>query len=903
MKMHVPSLETIEIESLELEEVEEDIDDDADRGRSKSLPSPPTFRPGSCSAASCLNGQTQRSRSKPQRHSEGWADAGSLSKKTDRRGTQTPSVSFSHNDSLALDIAHFKKHRNQCTDQDQQDLQGRHHSDTCREEAGSSNNSTLSTNDRTPNHHPPASAPALNPKKKRWKLLETASLMFAFLSQRKKASTRDKVSVHPDFPPEPTRRHGTGTTHTTTTTVDDHHYRHSSSTGKTFTRSSSYCSEACKDDEGSFVLSTTSSSSSILLFDSRTFFSSSMVHAQSMGLDTSSLSSHSPADGNICPSSSSSSSSSTAPTTGQFSDDREAPEEDGRGTHLRQSKHSSRHSTDEGDGEDDHKLSVCIEGTEAEDGCSGSSSCGSGSNRSSRSTSHKRHDTRHAPDDSCARQPGFAPACRALENSSSHASPGGDPTTAPGAASSCTLCGGAETRDKKKGPGRLQTTKNLFRKPSKLFSSEQQRQEDRKDDEFDFYYGSRTRRRRTQFGWKLSNIFDSLRTRPAQAFSDEDERLYVEEILHFSRLQSIPVSLSILIIYTFYAVPRMMCVWHQIFYSSHPSLLDFFLRSTTPVNSLNTSSGYSRSEYNPHHPSGFPPDPASHTASLISFVFWSISCLFVVIFVGISVFGTKMKTYEKAVCITTTFHFMAIAFAECFQVLRLSFLYSSLYERASAPTSPTSPPQGGQSRSSSASWLTSGLQGSTAPFDDQVSQTRPAASSPSSRYLDDIGEEWSGLIPDNVVLQFVFLIAIDFIYCIRVHFSQWVHVACLGITLLLCVVLTIAITTLPTYRLASLWSQAAIAFFVLICFHLASIALESERRRNFLHFELARKRVAELQRKIIGATEGKVAVVRLITALKNMGTHLCHLHEDVSPDVAVSLLFSRLERLRPRMDL
>ncbi|PHJ17892.1 3 5 -cyclic nucleotide phosphodiesterase domain-containing protein [Cystoisospora suis] len=963
--MQIPSLETIEIESLELDEVDNEDGEEESEERHSSSPIP-CYPPSSSSSSfsSSLSDLSthckKKTPSNTQRSGQGCYYVNYRSTTgNDRRcvSQPSPSASFSRpgsDHSIGLDLAQFKKHRNQCISQEKD--RSVDHTDRLSplsQQGDISHDRDLSIDERDDNSNDPSSGrkakerndnkATSTTKKRRWKLFDTASFVFAFLSQRKKDSAKDsKVSGHPKFPShaDRTRRHDTGTTHTTATTLEerDSSFRHCH-TGKTFTRSSSFCSDACKEDDGSsFVLSKTSSSSSILLFDSRTLFSPSMVHAQPMIRGMSDSSATPPLDGGRSLSSSSAAlplASSSPPavisSTQHFSPTDQGspcpPQDSSEGPH-KQWKNSSRpmqltredfdaKGASNSPSSPPPNLAVCIDGGPRETAFPLDGRQDLHRDRRQRTSGEReseREEEGEEKEEEKDKKEGGENCCDVVlsvpalkgDDDERHISYPTD-STAYGGDVHINQQGRQDQEKKKKKGTTFQAASDFWlkRNPCVLFC-DQSPCDERKDDDYDFYYGSRTRRRRRkQFGWRISRIFESLRMGSAQAFSEEDERLYVEEILHFSCMQSIPVSLSILIIYIFYAVPRMMSVWNQIFFATHPSLTHIFFHDAETADKLFHPKAYTpHRSLNPTDSQGgsspMPPDPASYTASLISFIFWSGSCLSVLLFVAISVFGTKMKNYEKTVCITTTIHFISIAFAECFQVLRLSFFYSSFYEHASRsehPEASPNPPNHHIDTSSSSSLSSLPAFLSSAFARSEPSPPPPASSSSPSLFIfEGIGEEWSALIPDNVVLQFVFLIAIDFIYCIRIQFSQWIHLSCVGITLLLCIIVTIAITTLPTYRLASLWGQGIIACFVLICFHLATIALESERRRNFLHFELARKRVADLQRKIIGATEGKVAVVRLITSLKNMGTHLCNLHEDVSPDMAAEI--EQLEALR-----
>ncbi|PFH31062.1 hypothetical protein BESB_032590 [Besnoitia besnoiti] len=447
------------------------------------------------------------------------------------------------------------------------------------------------------------------------------------------------------------------------------------------------------------------------------------------------------------------------------------------------------------------------------------------------------------------------------------------------ASGSSKLWGRTETEDEDEEKGTRSTEGEIY---SRLGSKAHQKSTSNLQPE-------EARRRR----FRVSRIFQRLRLSAAQTFSEEDEKHYVEEVLHFSRFRSVPVAIAVLVISLLYTLPYVLHAFQEImspsaalwvyFYSppaSSPSAGSQLASTTASAAPSLQASSLQRGE-GPEAPS---PDSAVHTLVVISLVCWVLSLVCVLFFAIFSIFGGLFRHVEKVLCVVTAINFIALAFGECFQVLRISFTSSAappFVSPLNASASPSAVPPPSYAASSPAA------SNASEPGSFSASPFSASPFSPSSLAEDYIWTRTdSSLIPEILIMQLFFLIVLDFIFCVRIRISQWLHLCAASILVSLSLILTVGLPLRP-FRLVSLWAQTVIGCFVLASFHFASRALETERRRTFLHFEVAKARVAELQRRVdTDKTQGKVAVFRLIQTLKQMGAYVHKLSEELPPEAA-----------------
>ncbi|CBZ53684.1 hypothetical protein NCLIV_034660 [Neospora caninum Liverpool] len=329
--------------------------------------------------------------------------------------------------------------------------------------------------------------------------------------------------------------------------------------------------------------------------------------------------------------------------------------------------------------------------------------------------------------------------------------------------------------------------------------------------------------------FRLGQLLRRSPLAPAQTFDDEDETLYVEGVLRFSRYRSIPVAVAVLVISFLYTLPFVLHGFEELHHTPSAERRIFvFFSSRPPGGSALDAAASERGVY--------PVRDSDYTAVVLSLVFWILSLGSVFVFACFAIFAAFVRRIEKVLCWVTAVHFTALACAECFQALRTSACPDSFLSDATQEA-------GGCTR------------------------------------VD------SGLTPELLIMQVFFLIVLDFVFCVRLKTSQWLHLCAVSLLLALAVTYTVALP-LPAYLVASLWGQFVIGCFVLSSLLLAALALETERRRTFLHCQQAKARVAELQERAqTDKNQGKVAVLGLIHTLKQMDACLRQL-QNLAPDAS-----------------
>ncbi|KEP66976.1 UNVERIFIED_CONTAM: 3'5'-cyclic nucleotide phosphodiesterase domain-containing protein [Hammondia hammondi] len=352
----------------------------------------------------------------------------------------------------------------------------------------------------------------------------------------------------------------------------------------------------------------------------------------------------------------------------------------------------------------------------------------------------------------------------------------------------------------------------------------------------------------------LRRVVRRLPVAPAQTFCDEDEKRYMDGVLRFCRRRTIPVAVAVVIVSFLYTVPFVLHALQEFIPTpSADRKLFVFFSSRAPPRSPAATGAAHDAELAAYEAGSALYDVGSRdgTFMVVSLVFWLLSLVSVLVFALFAVFGALFVHIEKILCILTAVNFSALALAECFQALRVS-----------ACPAPLFPEQGDAEGDSDA---------------DRCAQVR------------------SGLTPELLIIQAFFLIVLDFAFCVRLRISQWLHLCAVSLLFSLAFVYSILLP-LPAYLLASIWGQAVIGGFVLGSLHLAALALETERRRVFLHFEVAKARVAELQERAqTDKHHGKVAVFGLIHTLKQMDMCMNEL-QTLAPEAA-DVLF-QLDALR-----
>ncbi|KFH17012.1 3'5'-cyclic nucleotide phosphodiesterase domain-containing protein [Toxoplasma gondii MAS] len=352
----------------------------------------------------------------------------------------------------------------------------------------------------------------------------------------------------------------------------------------------------------------------------------------------------------------------------------------------------------------------------------------------------------------------------------------------------------------------------------------------------------------------LCRVVRRLPVAPAQTFCDEDEKRYTEGVLRFSRRRTIPVAVAVVIVSFLYTVPFVLHALQEFVQTPSADRKVFvFFSSRAPPRSPVAAGAAHDAQLDVSAADSALQDVGGKDAFFVvaSLVFWLLSLASVLVFAFFAVFGALFVRIEKILCVLTAVNFSALALAECFQALRISSCPPSLFPEQAAA-------EGGSDA-------------------DRCAQVH------------------SGLTPELLIIQTFFLIVLDFAFCVRLRISQWLHLCAVSLLLSLAFVYSILLP-LPAYLIASLWGQAVIGGFVLGSLHLAALTLETERRRVFLHFEVAKARVAELQERAqTDKHHGKVAVFGLIHTLKQMDACMNEL-QNLAPEAA-DVLF-QLDALR-----